>query len=66
MWGRLQRFVGQPERVARSERPLPFHRLLGDYDAIVSAACNAWNRLMAEAGRITALFSYPWIPKVNA
>jgi hypothetical protein len=23
----------------------------GDYDAIVSAACEAWNRLLAEAGQ---------------
>ena len=42
------------------------HRLLNDYDAIVTAACNAWNRLLAEAGRIKTLCSYPWIPKVNA
>ncbi len=40
-------------------------RLLDDYDAIVTAACNAWNRLLAEAGRITTLCSYPWIPQVN-
>ncbi len=25
------------------------HRLLDDYDAIVDAACKAWNRLVAEA-----------------
>jgi transposase len=25
-------------------------RLLTDYDAIVDAACNAWNRLLAELG----------------
>lgn len=42
------------------------HRLLDDYDAIVNAACGAWNRLVAEAGRIKSLCSYPWIPKVNA
>jgi DDE superfamily endonuclease len=42
------------------------HRLLDDYDAIVQAACNAWNRLAAEAGRIKSLCSYPWIPQVNA
>jgi transposase len=42
------------------------HRLLADYDAIVEAACNAWNRLMAEAGRIKSLCAYPWIPKVSA
>ncbi len=41
------------------------HRLLDDYDAIVDAACNAWNRLLAQAGRIRTLCSYPWIPQVN-
>ena len=41
------------------------HRLLGDYDAIVIAACNAWNRLVAEAGRIKTLCAYLWISKVN-
>ena len=35
------------------------HRLHADYDAIAEAACNAWNRLLAEAGRITSLCSYP-------
>ena len=47
------------------ERFLP-HRLLADYGAIVDAACNAWNRLVAEAGRIKSLCSYSWIPQVNA
>jgi transposase len=42
------------------------HRLLDDYDAIVNAACRAWKRLLAEAGRIRTLSSYPWIPQVNA
>ena len=42
------------------------HRLLADYDAIVDAASSAWNRLVAEAGRIKSLCSYPWIPQVNA
>jgi DDE superfamily endonuclease len=41
------------------------HRLLADYDAIADAACQAWNRLTAEAGRITSLCSYPWILKVK-
>ena len=41
------------------------HRLHADYDAIVDAACRAWSRLAAEAGRITSLCSYPWIPKVK-
>ncbi len=42
------------------------HRLLDDYDAIVTAACNAWNRLLVETDRIRTLCSYPWIPQVNA
>lgn len=41
------------------------HRLHADYDAIVDAACEAWNRLRAEAGRIASLTSYPWILKVR-
>jgi transposase len=42
------------------------HRLHADYEAIVEAACDAWNRLSNELGRIKSLCSYPWIPKVNA
>ena len=42
------------------------HRLLADYHAIVDAACNAWNSLVAQAGRIKSLCAYPWIPQVNA
>ena len=41
------------------------HRLHDDYDAIVDAACDAWKRLLAEAGRITSLCSYPWIAQVK-
>ena len=41
------------------------HRLLADYDAIAEAACRAWNRLVAEPGRITLLCSYPWILAVK-
>jgi transposase len=41
------------------------HRLLADYDAIVDAACNAWNRLLTEAGRIKSLCSYPWILEIK-
>jgi len=37
------------------------HRLLEDYDAIVDAACRAWQRLTQDNGRITYLCSYPWI-----
>jgi transposase len=42
------------------------HRLHADYEAIVEAACDAWNRLSNELGRIKSLCSYPWIPKVKA
>jgi len=42
------------------------HRLHDDYDAIVDAACTAWNRLTAEAGRITSLCSYSWLEKLLA
>ena len=41
------------------------HRLHADYEAIVDAASLAWNRLCAEAGRLTSLCSYPWIPQVR-
>jgi transposase len=41
------------------------HRLLADYQAIVDAASTAWNSLLAEAGRIKSLCSYPWIAAVN-
>ena len=41
------------------------HRLHADYDAIADAACAAWNRLLAEVGRITTLCSYPWIIAVK-
>jgi len=37
------------------------HRLLADYDAIEAAVTAAWQRLIAEAGRLTSLTSYPWI-----
>ena len=35
------------------------------YEAIADAACRAWNRLVAETGRITLLASYPWILQVK-
>ena len=41
------------------------HRLHDDYEAIVDAACKAWRRLTAQAGRIKSLCTYPWIPKVK-
>jgi transposase len=41
------------------------HRLHADYEAIAEAASAAWNRLVAETGRLTTLCSYPWIPGVK-
>jgi transposase len=34
------------------------HRLHDDYEAIVNAACKAWRRLTAQAGRIKSLCTY--------
>lgn len=42
------------------------HRLLDDYDAIVDAACVAWQRLLAEVGRIKSLCTYPWIDEITS
>ena len=39
------------------------HRLLDDYDAIVEAAGHAWNKLIAETGRLTFLTWLPWTPE---
>jgi transposase len=36
-------------------------RVLDDYDAIEDAICKAWQQLIAEAGRLKSLSSYPWI-----
>ncbi len=38
------------------------HRVLADYDAVVDAACRAWNALTAEPGRLRSLASFPWLP----
>ena len=35
-------------------------RLLNDYDAIVEATCIAWNKLVADTGRIASLTWTPW------
>jgi transposase len=40
------------------------HRLLDDYKAIVDAISDAWNRLMAETGRVKSLCTHPWIEEV--
>ena len=52
--------LNSPERVwlYLKERFLS-HRILDDYDAIVEAACAAWNRMAAEPRRLASLSSYP-------
>src|SRR5215213_6486877 len=41
----------------------PSHRVLaGGYEAVLDAACAAWNALLAEPGRLRSLTSYPWLP----
>ena len=37
-----------------------WQHLLNDYDAIVSATCIAWNKLVADTGRIASLTWIPW------
>jgi transposase len=39
-------------------------QLLPSTDAIIDACCEAWNRLIAEPGRLRSLCGYPWIEKV--
>jgi hypothetical protein len=41
-------------------------RVFTDYRAIVDACCDAWNRLVAEAGRLRSLCDQPWIKKVSS
>ena len=39
------------------------HRVLaGGRQAVVDAACRAWNALLAEPGRLRSLTSFPWLP----
>ena len=37
------------------------HRLLKDYRAVLDAACDAWNALVAETGRLASLTGYPYL-----
>jgi hypothetical protein len=39
------------------------HRVLKDYKAVLDATCNAWNALVAEAGRLASLTAYPYLLK---
>ena len=37
------------------------HRVLDDYEAVLNATCQAWNRLLDETGRLKTLTSYPYL-----
>ena len=41
-------------------------RVFAGYRAIVDACCDAWNRLVAEPGRLRSLCDQPWIRKVSS
>ena len=41
-------------------------RVFADYRAIVAACCLAWNRLVAEPGRLRSLCDQPWIRNVTS
>jgi hypothetical protein len=38
-------------------------RVLADYGAVLDAACDAWNALVAETGRLSSLTAYPYLLK---
>ena len=38
------------------------HLVLPDYQAVLDAACRAWNALRAEPDRLHSLTSFPWLP----
>ena len=42
------------------------HRLLDDYDAVVTACCTAWNSLAADPGRIRSLCDFPYLQSVTS
>jgi hypothetical protein len=44
------------------ERWLSHRVLAGGYQAVVDAACAAWNALLAEPGRLRSLTNFPWLP----
>ena len=41
-------------------------RVFRDYRAIVDACCAAWNRLVADPGRLRSRCDRPWIRNVNS
>jgi hypothetical protein len=38
------------------------HRVLAGYAAVLDAACQAWNAVRAEPGRLRSLTSFDWLP----
>lgn len=41
-------------------------QIFEDYDAIVKACCDAWNKLIADPARITSIATRKWAEPVNA
>ncbi len=41
-------------------------RVFAGYRAVVDACCEAWNRLVAEPGRLRSLCDQPWIRNVSS
>jgi hypothetical protein len=41
-------------------------RVFADYRAVVDACCAAWNRLVADPGRLRSLCDQPWIRNVTS
>jgi hypothetical protein len=37
------------------------HLVLDDYEAVLTAVCRTWSRLLDETGRLTSLTSYPYL-----
>jgi transposase len=42
------------------------NRVYENYEAIVEACCDAWNKLTAETGRIKSIATREWASKVMA
>jgi hypothetical protein len=38
------------------------HRVLAGYAAVLDAACQAWNAVRADPGRLRSLTNFPWLP----
>ena len=52
------------ERAKPRERYLSL-RLFADLDDIIDGCCDAWNRLVAEPGRVASLTDYPYLRSVR-